>query len=205
MQAAGKIPIARDLWSADLLALSGHKLGGPQGTGALAVADGIPMAPLIHGGAQERRRRGGTEAVAALAAFGAACAAAGRDLEDESLRWTALRTRIEGALPCIDSRVILYADSAPRLPNTVCASFPGIRGETLAIALDLAGFAVATGSACASGAVEPSHVIRAMGFSEEEARGTVRISLGWSTTPGEVDRFLDALPAIVLRARMAGS
>lgn len=205
VQAAGKIPIERDRWGADLLAVSGHKLGGPQGAGALVVREGLPMTPLIHGGAQERRRRGGTEAVAALAAFGAACAAATRDLGREAERLTTLRRRIEGAIRAVDPAARIYAEAAPRLPNTVCAAFPGVRGETLAIALDLAGFAVATGSACASGAVEPSHVILGMGYSEEEARGAVRISLGWSTTGEEVDRLVAALPAVVARARMPGS
>jgi cysteine desulfurase len=205
VQAAGKIGIDREGWEADLLAISGHKLGGPQGTGALVVRDGLEMARLIHGGAQERRRRAGTEPVAAIAGFGAACVAAARDLDREGVRLAALRRRIEDALEEIDPGVRIYAAATPRLPNTICAAFPGVRGETLAIALDLAGFAVATGSACASGAVEPSHVLVAMGGTEEDARGAIRISLGWSTTEDEVARLLDALPAIVLRARMARS
>ena len=204
VQAAGKIPIDRDGWGADLLALSGHKLGGPQGTGALIVREGVAMGPLIAGGAQERRRRGGTEAVAALSAFGAACAEAGRELQEESARLLALRERLETGLRAMAPGVRIHGESVPRLPNTVNAAFPGVSGETLVIALDLAGFAVSTGSACASGAVAPSHVIRAMGYGEEDARGAVRVSLGWSTTGDTIERLLAALPQLLARATMAG-
>jgi len=204
VQAAGKTPIERDGWGADLLVLSAHKLGGPQGAGALIVRDGVPMAPLVAGGAQERRRRGGTEAVAALSAFGAACAAAGRDLEEEASRLLALRGRLESALREIAPGGRIHGESVSRLPNTVNAAFPGVSGETLLIALDLAGFAVSTGSACASGAVTPSHVIRAMGYGDDEARGAVRFSLGWDTTDETVDHLLAALPRLLARATMAG-
>jgi cysteine desulfurase len=202
VQAAGKIRIDRDGWNADLLALSAHKLGGPQGAGALIVRDGLTMAPLIAGGAQERRRRGGTEAVAALSAFGAACTAALRDLDSEPGRLLALRERIESRLREIDPTVRIHGKDMPRLPNTVNAAFPGVSGETLVIALDLAGFAVSTGSACASGAVTPSHVIRAMGYGDEEARGAVRFSPGWDTTGETIDRLLEALPSLLARATM---
>jgi cysteine desulfurase len=204
VQAAGKVPIDREGWCADLLALSSHKLGGPQGAGALIVREGLKLAPLIAGGAQERRRRGGTEAIAALASFGAACAEAGRDLLEESTRLLALRQRLESALRAMAVGVRIHGEDVPRLPNTVNAAFPGVSGETLVIALDLAGFAVSTGSACASGAVTPSHVIRAMGYGEEEARGAVRISMGWSTTGDAIERLLAALPPLLARATMAG-
>ncbi len=204
VQAAGKIPIDREGWNADLLALSAHKLGGPQGAGALIVRGGLTMAPLIAGGAQERRRRGGTEAVAALSAFGAACAAAVRDLEQEAERLLTLRGRLESELRAIAPGVRIHGEGVLRLPNTINAAFPGVSGETLVIALDLAGFAVSTGSACASGAVTPSHVIRAMGYGDEEARGAVRVSLGWDTTDDTIDQFLAALPRLLARATMAG-
>ena len=204
VQAAGKIPIDREGWCADLLALSSHKLGGAQGAGALIVRDGLAIAPLIAGGAQERRRRGGTEAIAALASFGAACAAAARDLVDEPARLLALRLRLESAFRAMAEGVRIHGEDVPRLPNTVNAAFPGVSGETLVIALDLAGFAVSTGSACASGAVTPSHVIRAMGYDDEEARGAVRVSLGWSTTGDTIEQFLAALPPLLARATMAG-
>jgi cysteine desulfurase len=203
VQAAGKIAIDRGGWCADLVALSSHKLGGPQGAGALIVRDGLGMAPLIAGGAQERRRRGGTEAIAAISSFGAACAVAARDLRGEPERLLALRQRTESALRAMADGVRIHGAGVPRLPNTVNAAFPGVSGETLVIALDLAGFAVSTGSACASGAVTPSHVIRAMGTTTG-ARGAVRVSLGWSTTTDTIDAFLAALPALLARATMAG-
>jgi cysteine desulfurase len=204
IQAAGKLPIDREGWGADLVALSAHKLGGPQGAGALIVREGTAMAPLIAGGAQERRRRGGTEAVAAASAFGAACAAARRELPDESRRLLALRERLESGLRELAPGVRVHGDGVPRLPNTVNVAFPGVSGETLVIALDLAGFAVSTGSACASGAVTPSHVIRAMGYDDREARGAVRISMGWSTTGDTIERFLSVVPPLLARATMAG-
>jgi len=204
VQAAGKIPIDRDAWSADLLAVSAHKLGGPQGAGALIVRDGLRMAPLIAGGAQERRRRGGTEAVATLSAFGAACLAARRALSDEPARLNALRNRLEASFAELAPGVRIHGREAPRVSNTVNVAFPGLSGETLVIALDLAGFAVSTGSACASGAVTPSHVIRAMGFDETEARGAVRFSLGWNTTAATIEKLLAALPPLLSRATMAG-
>jgi len=162
------------------------------------------MTPLIAGGAQERRRRGGTEAIAVIAAFGAACASALRELPHEPVRLSALRDRIEEGFRLMAPGVRIHGDGVPRLSNTVNAAFPSISGETLVIALDLAGFAVSTGSACASGAVTPSHVIRAMGHAEDEARGAVRISLGWDTTPETVDRLLAALPPLLARATMSG-
>jgi len=204
VQAAGKIPIDRDGWKADLLALSAHKLGGPQGAGALIVRDGTAMAPLIAGGAQERRRRGGTEAVALFSAFGAACKAARRALDEESARLLGLRRRLEAAFAALVPGVRVHGADVPRLANTVNVAFPGVSGETLVIALDLAGFAVSTGSACASGAVTPSHVMRAMGYDEAEARGAVRISLGWNTTAGAIDNLVAALPPLLSRATMAG-
>jgi cysteine desulfurase len=203
VQAAGKLPVDRERWGADLLAVSAHKLGGPQGAGALIVREGLPMIPLVHGGAQERRRRGGTEAVVAISAFGAAAAAARRDLDGEAERLGALRERLESSLRAMAPGVVIHGEGVPRLPNTVNAAFPGVSGETLAIALDLAGFAVSTGSACASGAVTPSHVIRAMGFGDDEARGAVRFSMGWDTTGETIDRLLAALPELLARATMA--
>ena len=197
VQAAGK----RTLLRADLVAVSSHKLGGPQGVGALAIRDGVKLDPLIPGGGQELRRRGGTEAVAAIAGFGAAAAEALRTLRDESARLEDLRARIEtGILGRFDGARI-HGSDVPRLANTVSFAIPGVPGELLAIALDLEGIAVSTGSACASGAVEPSHVLRAMGYTEAESKETVRVSTGWSTTPDDVERFLDVLPSVVARLR----
>jgi len=201
VQAAGKARIDVERAGASLLVVSSHKMGGPQGAGALFVREGTPMTPLIPGGAQERRRRGGTEAVAVLAGFGAAAEASHASLEAESGRLARLGGQIEGFLRERFPGVVIHGDGAPRVGNTVNLALPGVSGEMLAIALDVAGFAVSTGSACASGAIEPSHVIRAMGYPEGEARGAVRVSLGWSTTEAEVDDFLDALPGIVERVR----
>ena len=203
VQAAGKIPIDRDGWNADLIALSAHKLGGPQGAGALIVREGIEMASLIAGGAQERRRRGGTEALASCCGFGAACMTAMTDLAAETTRLSSLRDLLESSLRRVAPGVRIHGGRVPRLSNTTNVAFPGVSGETLVIALDLAGFAISTGSACASGAVTPSHVIRAMGFDDETARGSVRISLGWSTTEDDIDAFLRALPDVLARATMA--
>jgi cysteine desulfurase len=201
VQAAGKIEL--DLWRAhaDIAALSAHKLGGPQGAGALVVRDGIVLTPLIPGGAQEKRRRAGTPSVPALAGFGAAAEAAHDRLRQESERLLRLRAKLETRLRQMFARIHFHGQAAPRLANTVNFAVPDVSGEVLVIALDLAGFAVSTGSACASGAVEPSHVIRAMGFEESDARGAVRVSLGWSTTAADVDGFLEMLPGVVDRVR----
>lgn len=201
VQAAGKLRIDPTRAYADLLAVSGHKLGGPQGTGALIVRRGLVLAPLIAGGAQEQRRRGGTPGVAVLAGFGAAAEAVRQSMKGESTRLLHLRAKIETRLRELFPEIRFHGQAAPRLPNTVNFALPGVPGETLSIALDLAGFSVATGSACASGAVEPSHVIRELGFDDREARGALRVSLGWSTTGRDVDRFLEAFPPIVERVR----
>lgn len=201
VQAAGKVPIHAARSFADFVALSGHKLGGPQGVGALAVRDGIVLAPLIHGGKQERRRRGGTPSVAAIAGFGAAAEAASTHQRDESGRVLRMRARIETRLRELFPEVRFHGQAASRLPNTVNFAIPGVPGDLLAIALDMAGFAVSTGSACASGAVEPSHVLLAMGYDEAEAAGAVRVSLGWDSRPEDAERFLDALPGVVERVR----
>lgn len=203
VQAAGKQPVDVHAWRADLAAVSAHKIGGPQGAGALIVRDGIRLAPLVAGGAQEMRRRGGTEAVAAIEGFGAAARAAARSLAAEGRALLRLRARIETRLREICPDVRFHGEGVSRLPNTVNFAVPGVAGETLAIGLDLAGVAVSTGSACASGAVEPSHVLTAMGFDEPEAGGAVRVSLGWSTTREDVEAFLDAFPAVLRRAREA--
>jgi cysteine desulfurase len=201
VQAAGKV--ATDLRSvqADFVALSGHKMGGPQGIGALAVREGFVLAPLIHGGAQERRRRGGTEAVALAAGFGAAADVASRQVRRESTRMLKMRARIETFIQKNFDRARIHGQAVSRVPNTVNFALSGVPGELLAIALDLEGFAVSTGSACSSGAATVSHVIRAMGYPESDAAEAVRVSLGWNTTAEDVDRFLKALPRVVATVR----
>ena len=201
VQAAGKLVMSTTRDFADLLAISGHKLGAPQGTGALIVRQGLVLAPLIGGGAQEKRRRGGTEAVAALHAFGVTAEVVVGEVRDEARRLLRLRAKIETCIRELYPEANFHGQGAARLPNTVNFALPEVPGETLAIALDLVGFAVSTGSACVSGAVEPSHVLIGMGFDEETARRAVRVSLGWSTTEDEVDRLLKVLPGVVEQAR----
>ena len=204
VQALGKVPVDTHAARVDLLAISAHKLGGPQGVGALAVRRGLVLAPLVTGGAQERRRRGGTEAVAAIAGFGAAAEVAKARHHDESSRMLLLRARIESRLRDRYPEVRFHGEGGPRLPNTVNFAIPGVAGETLVIAMDVAGFALSTGSACASGSVKPSHVIKSMGFSDRDARGAVRVSLGWNTTQRDIDRFLDVLPERVEQCLQGG-
>lgn len=199
VQALGKGPVPEGGFRGDLVAVSAHKIGGPQGVGALVVTDGTPMSALVPG-LQERRRRGGTEPVAAISAFGAAAEAVAGKSAGEGERYVRLRALLEEALTSGEVGATIHGGGAGRLPNTVLFSVAGLPGELLAIAADLAGFAVSTGSACASGAVEPSHVLLAMGLGETEARGAVRVSFGWSTTEEEVVEFAAALPGWVARA-----
>ena len=201
VQVAGKIAIDVRSTRADFFAYSAHKIGGPQGVGALVVREGIVLAPLIHGGAQETRRRGGTPAVPAIAGFGAAAGAALANVKEEAARMLRLRARLETRLRDLFPDVRFHAQAAPRIQNTVNMAIPGIPGDLLAIALDVAGIAVSTGSACASGAVEPSHVLLAMGHEPASARGAIRLSLGWSSTAADVDRLLAVLPGVVGRVR----
>lgn len=201
VQAAGKLPLDPRTAFADMMVLSGHKLGGPQGTGALVVRSGIELSPLIGGGAQEKRRRGGTQGVALAAGFGAAAAAALRGQKAETRHMLHLRAKIETRLRESFRDVLFHGQIASRLANTVNFAIPGVPGESLVIAADLAGVALSSGSACASGSVEPSHVILAMGAGEDEARASVRLSVGWSTTHEDVDRFLERFPGIVRQVR----
>ena len=203
VQIAGKKPLGAAESFADFLALSSHKIGGPPGAGALTVRKGIALAPLIHGGAQEKRRRGGTPPLPAVIGFGAAAGACIEGMQEESGRLLKLRARIETRLREMLPDIRFHGQAANRLPNTVNFAVPGVEGEMLAIGLDMAGFAVSTGSACASGAVEPSHVLQAMRLTAEEARGAIRVSLGWNNTLEDVNRFLSVLPEQVQRIREA--
>jgi len=194
VQAAGRIPVALDDLGADLLGLSSHKLGGPKGAGALVIrAEALHLAePLIRGGGQERGFRAGTEAVAAIAGFGAAAAAALEALPEERRRVAALRDRFEAEVACAVPDVVIFGADAERLPNTTLFAVPGVKADTAVIALDLEGVAVSSGAACSSGKVQPSHVVEAMGFGPALAKGAIRVSLGYSTTESEVDQCLDA-------------
>jgi len=198
VQAAGKIPLDMTTLGVDLLSFSAHKLGGPQGVGALALAEGVALGPLMRGGGQERARRGGTENLAGIAGFGAAAEAAAGDLQGAA-RLSALRDRLEQGLRDLAPELRVFGAGALRLANTSCFAVPGLAGETQVMALDLAGVAVSAGSACSSGRVRASHVLRAMGASEEEAASAIRVSLGWRSEAGDVERFLEAWGALYRR------
>ncbi len=188
VQAAGRVPLALDGLAA--VFLSAHKLGGPKGVGALALAPGVAGDGLVRGGGQEAGRRGGTENVAGIVGFGVAAALARDEREAEAARLGALRARIETHLLAGAPGLTIFGGAASRLPNTTSFAWPGLDAQTALIALDLAGVAVSSGSACASGKVGRSHVLAAMGF--PAAAGAVRVSLGWSTTEAEVAGFLAA-------------
>jgi cysteine desulfurase len=192
IQAFGKLAFELDALDADLVTLSGHKIGGPKGVGAVVLAEGLSgLEPVLRGGGQERGHRAGTENVAGIAGFGAASMAAMADLSRGSPRLQTLRNRLETGLRQAPGAVV-FAENVARLPNTTLFTVPGLKAETAVIGFDLAGIAVSSGSACSSGKVQPSHVLEAMGFGPEQARGAVRISLGWSTSDADIDRCLEA-------------
>src|SRR5499427_451027 len=194
VQAAGRIPCDINALGADLLTLSGHKIGAPKGVGALIgqTAALHLLNPLIKGGGQERNMRAGTENVAAIAGFGAAAAAARDGLGTERARMAALRDRLEACLKAASPEVVIFGAAAERLPNTTLFAVPGMKAETAVIAFDLEGIALSSGAACSSGKVQPSHVLAAMGVPAQLARAAVRVSLGPSTTEAEIERFIQA-------------
>lgn len=192
IQALGKIPFDIKAVGADLATFSAHKLGGPKGVGALVVAEGIVgLEPVLRGGGQELNRRAGTENVAGIAGFGAAVRAALQALPEDAERMTTLRRRLENGIRGIAGATI-FSDDVKRLPNSVLFTAPGLKAETAVIGFDLEGVAVSSGSACSSGKVQPSHVLSAMGFDPAVAQGAVRLSLGWSTEPDDINRALEA-------------
>jgi cysteine desulfurase len=194
VQATGRIPVDIAALGADLLTLSAHKIGGLKGVGAVVRAsDEIHFAdPLIRGGGQERGARAGTENVAGIAAFGAAAAVAQRQFAADAAGMLALRDLLEEGLRAISPRITVFGAGAERLPNTTLFALPGVKAETAVIAFDLEGVALSSGAACSSGKVQPSHVLAAMGVSPPLLRGAVRVSLGWTTTKADVERFLGA-------------
>jgi cysteine desulfurase len=188
----------------DMLTLAGHKFGAPKGVGALWVRRGLPLQAQAIGGKQERGRRAGTENTPALEGLRVAAERAWRGLQSEMPRQAALRDRLEhGILDRIAGTVVNGA-GAPRVPNTTNISVEGVEGESIVIGLDLEGIAVSTGSACSSGTLEPSHVLKALGLSPARVEGAVRFSLGPETTDAEIDRVLDVVPAVVARLRARG-
>lgn len=194
VQAAGRISVDFAGLGVDLMSLSSHKLGGPKGVGALVIRDGLDLAPAIRGGGQERRRRSGTENVAAIAGFGAAAAAA-RDL-DRAAELGALRDRLEAAVARETPSAVVIGAGAPRLANTSCIALPGSAAATTVIRMDLAGVAIGAGAACSSGKLGVSHVMAAMGVAPELAESAIRASLGWNSEARDVDAFLEAWRAI---------
>lgn len=202
VQAAGKIPVDVVALGADLMSLSSHKLYGPKGIGALIVGDDVELAPLHHGGAQEKGLRGGTENVAGIVGFGVAAELAQLELETRAQQARALRDRLEAGLRALPG-IRIFGDGAERLPNTLQFAVSGYDGEALLMQLDRKGFAVSSGSACASGSGEPSHVLIGMGLSREVAKGAIRVSIGKDNTSAEIDQFLAALQPFTAQGRVA--
>jgi len=192
IQALGKIPFDIKAVGADLATFSAHKIGGPKGVGALVVAEWLAgLEPVLRGGGQEQNRRAGTENVAGIAGFGAAIKASLQALPEGVERMTTLRNHLENGIRAIAGATI-FAGNTERLPNTTLFTAPGLKAETAVIGFDLEGVAVSSGSACSSGKVQPSHVLSAMGYDPTVAQGAVRLSLGWSTEPADINRALEA-------------
>ena len=191
VQVAGKMPIDQVTAGADMLALSAHKIGGPQGVGALVLRSGgiVIGDRMLRGGGQERGARSGTENVAGIAGFGAAASAVLKDLEDEARRLGALRDAFENAIRDLAPDAVIFGADVARLPNTVAFSVPGLTAETALMNFDLAGIALSSGSACSSGKVKGSHVLEAMGIAADMAKGVLRLSAGWTSSEADVIRF----------------
>jgi cysteine desulfurase len=192
VQGPGRIACDFKAVGADLMTLSSHKIGGPQGVGALIVRDGLAVDALVKGGGQERGTRAGTENVAGIAGFGAAAEAVLLHWAAEAAQMEALRNELEAGLKAVTPKAVIFGAEAPRLPNTTLFTVPGMKAETAVIAFDLEGVAVSSGSACSSGKVAPSHVLAAMGVDPEFARGAIRVSLGYATSDEHVGTVLKA-------------
>jgi cysteine desulfurase len=201
VQSAGKLPIDVNALRLDLLSLSGHKFYAPKGVGALYVRGGTRLQQLLYGGHHQRGFRPGTENVAGIVGLGKAAELARQSLTEDAARISALRDRLEQGLLSRVPHSQANGARAPRTPNTTNITFPGIEGEALVIALDLKGLACSTGAACSSGAVEPSHVLTAIGLRPEEARASLRFSVGRHTTAAEIDFALEIVPAAVEQLR----
>ena len=206
VQAVGAVPIDVQALQVDLLSLSAHKIHGPKGVGALYVRKGTKLDSLLHGGAQERGFRAGTENLPGIVGLGKAIELATAQLADNAARMTALRERLIAGVMERVSGTRLNGHPTQRLPGNVNLSFEGVEGEALLLRLDLAGVAASSGSACTSGALDPSHVLMALGLTQAQAQGSLRLTLGTDTTAEEIDAVLDRLPPIVadLRSMRAG-
>jgi cysteine desulfurase len=203
IQSFGKVPLNVDALGVDLLSVSGHKIYGPKGVGALYVRRGTRMIPVIHGGWQERSRRAGTENVAGIVGLGRAADLMLANLEEDAKRLGSLRDRLESGLTAAVSGVLRNGHPEARLSHISSLAFSGVEAESLILALDLHGIAASSGAACSSGSVRVSHVLRAMGFSQERVRSSVRFSLGRATTPADIEYVLETLPPIFDRIRHA--
>ncbi|HEY5973975.1 MAG TPA: cysteine desulfurase NifS [Geobacteraceae bacterium] len=201
VQAVGKIPINMASSTVDLLAISGHKLHAPKGIGALYVRKGTPFRPFMVGGHQEKNRRAGTEATSSIIALGKACELAASWMEDENTRVKALRDRLESELLRLVPAARINGGGAERLPNTVSIAFEFVEGEAILLLLSEKGICASSGSACTSGSLEPSHVLRAMGVPFTCAHGSIRFSLSRYSTDAEVDMVIRELPPIIQRLR----
>jgi cysteine desulfurase len=201
VQSAGKIPVNVKALGVDMLSVSAHKFYGPKGVGALWIRRGLRVLPLLTGGRQERSRRAGTENVPGIVGMGVAATIAAGKMESEGSRLGALRDRLEAGILRAVPRTAVNGSPDLRVPNTTNISFDRIEAESLLIALDLEGVAVSTGSACSSGTLEPSHVLKAMGFPPHRTQNSIRFSLGDANTEADVDRVVAILPGIVEKLR----
>ncbi len=204
VQAAGKMPVDVAALGVDLLSLAAHKFGGPKGAGALWMRRGTTLAGVITGGRQERNRRAGTENVPAIVGFGVAAGLARRRLAADAAKVAALRDRLEAGILASVPRTVVNGAGVARVPNTTNIAFEGVEAESLLIGLDLEGIAVSTGSACSSGTLEPSHVLRAMGLPHGRVQSSIRFSLGPTTTDEEIGAVLEVVPRVVERLRKVG-
>jgi len=201
VQTAGKVTVDIKALEVDLLSISAHKFYGPKGVGALWIRRGLRLLPVLTGGKHERSRRAGTENVAGIVGMGVAATLAAAKIDEEAKRISALRDRLEeGVLRAVPGTIV-NGTRSPRVPNTTNISFDRIEAESLLIALDLEGVAVSTGSACSSGTLEPSHVLKAMGFPPHRTQNSIRFSLGAANTEADVDRVVAILPGIVDKLR----
>ena len=206
VQAVGRLPVSFRRLGVDAATFSAHKLGGPKGVAAVFIRRGLDLPPLLAGGHQERERHPGTENVPAIVGFGLAAELAARTLPDEASRVAALRAHLERGLARIPGAHLHGArDPAARTPGTTSVGFAGAPGQLVVIGLDLEGICVSTGAACTSGSPQPSPVLRALGLPEARAREGVRISLGWTTTPDDIEALLAALPEVLARVRAAAT
>jgi cysteine desulfurase len=201
VQSAAKLPVSVRSLGVDMLSISAHKFYGPKGVGALWIRRGLRVLPLLTGGRQERSRRAGTENVAGIVGMGVAARIARGKMADEGTRLSALRDRLEAEILAAVPGTAVNGAREPRVPNTTNVSFDRVEAESLLIALDLEGIAVSTGSACSSGTLEPSHVLKAMGFNAHRAQNSIRFSLGASSTDAEIDRVIAVLPKMVEKLR----